>query len=1511
MTEQTEKGELVVLNLLRPALDEVVVSLGWRPVSGASAYTLSRAEESESGTYSPIYDGDGSDVAMDECTALGDAPAGNCNLANLADWLAFPDSDLTIGSIYYYRLDSCNDFGCAASDALSLSVSPPQVVYDAPPDETPELDVLVAELSPGLLAALVQWDVLLTTAVVSGRYTVLLSVAVDADSGATMTIYDEYDATVTLTTALPYEYRLSRSRQSADGYSEVDNDNRVPYRSARRWGYGDTDVTLNGVYYYQLEACNMADCAEPPSDVLTVTVIPTVFPTPKSPDSAIAKPENLAARVKPAVTAVFAPRIVNGEVTLAPALVVVGSPTLTWSPVEGATQYRLFRAIGDTEFLAVSLANGAREYRLLNGDYEAIATVPGLRFVDPAVLTLDVAHYYRVAACIDSKCGLFSDAVRVGGPVPPGPTPKGVPELAIEEFRVNDLNRSLVEADLSWSEVAGANRYRLLRAQIGGGYEAVYESDVGYLFTDSDSDVSYSFTDTDLLPGEIYFYRAQGCSGSSCGELSDVVTLRLQRPGRAKVLFDESGSSRSGLFVDAMELDADGNLQRTGASVWVSSSSVTMAWEETPDADYHYVLRGGAHRDDVSVTVSYPAVTIPIPVFGNAYTDNLGGDDIRHYWTRACNAFGCGELSDAVVLGGGLLGIDAGDDNREVISVTIHLDGTTTTMAVEDTPNEILKTPTNVGVKLCQAGDPGRLVPRAVVNWDIRDTSGDGAEAKGGQRFYRVSRARYADSTSAELVLLSPGGAPGVGEIEDFDYGIQGDLSSVVFHYGVQECTRLMTSEMEDLGQEDQVCSAPAVAITTPVSAFPNCDDGSISPTPTPQVNENLDQVNIRSDLSEVRITASHTINDRQLVTVTPAGETIRYDYVGPEYVIALAAFVVRWDSVLGADYYLVARESRNLYSGESESAEFAVEGETIYEDIMSASPDVVNTYRVQACDRVEGCGPQSDPLELVAPSPDSPPLFVSSPVVTLVPTGSGYAAAIHLAGALYADRYILSRAPKPVPIRLLNPDDEPGDLIPTYTDLQEFVYDDALAFIDDVTLGMAYFYRTRACNALGCVTSEATLITVMPPDPLTGQTSAPRATGEIVNDAPQVALEWDAFENASTYTLSRSITGNSGDFAVIYSGGNRAYDDTNVEFDATYYYQLQACNPAGCADKSDSVSASVPTPMPPTGATPNPGIRGGFVGNSPRAILEWGAVEHATTYTLSRSTTDASSGFAVIYKGGATTHTDVSVTVGQMYYYKVQGCNSIGCAGESEVEDLSVPSMPPNGNSSKVRVDLSGSSRDGDTSSAVTVVWEAVTPSVDVYVILNNIDTGDDFNAIATVNGAMTMHTIDGLPANDFHYYRVRACNRFGDGLVCIGKLNQRLILGGALIGDGTTAAPTRFSATACRENTDFARVRWDQPQGRSIRLYLSRFPIDKGAAELRRLSGGNDNSVPAATPPATAVRFDDTLTVGNFHDTIAYYQLQAANGGDFSIPARANTSPPSSGQYNDLPVVPCLPSP
>ena len=1218
--QAAEQATLVVLNFRAPAAGEVVATLGWRPIGGAESYTLSRAEGSETGAYTPID------------TSGGELLFGLQNL-----YLTYTETDLTLGSVYFYKLDSCNDFGCApTSPILSLSVSPPPPLFDAAPAASPAVELVTLINGASSPAAIFEWDVLLTSRVVEGRYTVVLSVSVNIDSGVSTTIYDEFDATVTLTNALPYDYRLSRSSQGADGgYIEIHEAS--PSGGVTMLGHFDSDLTLGAVYYYRLSVCNEAGCADP-SATLSLTI---AFDRLNPPDLSAKR---------------FFGNPNSSSLTIA----------LTWPPVGGADTYRVLRATlaNEIDESFVRYADGRVEYRLLKDlDYTQIykdggvtvneagnplsavvvtltstitvqkGFVDGVRLISLSFTTTtitvrhelahfdtvsrDIVYYYQAEACdADDNCGDRSNAVRVG-PLPPSPPPAGVSNLVIADFNIVETSTStLAEAVLEWSAVEGANNYRLLRAPIergiDGEYDVIYES------------FGLSFTDSNLPLGGAYYYRVRACDASNCGHPSEAVTLRLQRPGRARILFDQSGSSRE--------------VKSIGAAL-APLSSVTVAWEETPNAQYYNVLRGGELAHHSAATISYPAITVtttagtishtvtlttptstttltltnitedgtitlggPIPVLATTYREGLHGDNVRHYWVRACNAFGCGEASEAVVLGGGLLGIGEKDNPRAAgVSVALTLiDASATGNDVVDlTLTALVKAPTGVSASACRADVVAEVVdgkivgngggPRVNFDWD----AASGGEAEG--RFYRFARSRFADSTSADWIdITAPAAVSRSDNSPLIANGIRTNFAATTFidnspfnendilsnfaattlYYGVQECAavRFGTDDARfdvtltltngnvivttAYSHESPICSAPVFVEVAPQSSLPQCAGDGVVSAP--------DKVDVLPDLSGSEIIPIYEVNEQEFVAVDEDGNKITATYAGPEYILAVAAFSVKWDSIPGAAYYRVTRESRDSDGGESSFAAYFVDqGTTEFIERTPFSPGLVNVYWVQACDRQNGCGPLSDPLELAAPPEELDASAVRSPVVVVAPVDSGFVAAIFVVGSPFADRYVLSRAPKPAS----------GEAT-IYVDLQE---EDApfVRLDEDLESGAEYLYRALVCNADICVISEPALIAVRPAGPPTG-VSAPRATGEVDGVSPQVRVEWDAVANASAYTLSRSETENGG-YAAIYNGAETAYtDNVNVEFDTDYYYRVQACNSFGCAE-SDAVSASVP----------------------------------------------------------------------------------------------------------------------------------------------------------------------------------------------------------------------------------------------------------------------------------------------------------------------------------------------
>ena len=463
------------------------------------------------------------------------------------------------------------------------------------------------------------------------------------------------------------------------------------------------------------------------------------------------------------------------------------------------------------------------------------------------------------------------------------------------------------------------------------------------------------------------------------------------------------------------------------------------------------------------------------------------------------------------------------------------------------------------------------------------------------------------------------------------------------------------------------ICSAPLVVAVVPNPSLPQCAASGVIETPLPKVN-------IRPELSGTELIPTH---DREsIVIVDEDGNKITVAYEGSQYVFADVSFAVRWDAVADAVYYRVTRSTRNS-GGEARFDSLAIgflDGREVIEhfDRVPLTRGLVNVYWVQACDNVNGCGPLSDPLELVAPSTDLAKSVVPVPLVVLVSVDSnlvtsGFVASVDVVAPPFADRYILSRA--------LNP--ASGETA-VYVNLRE---EDVAVFnhVDrELETGEQYLYRTQACNAAICITSDPNLVSVGLPNSLPGappvaKTPTPEATESVVDNKPQVDLRWAIVANVDAYTLTRSTKPDGSEAATIQISRERTYTDRNVEFDTGYYYQLQACNASGCADKSDLLSVTVSTPTPPAGTTPTPTARGEVANDLPQVSLGWDAVAEADTYIVTRSVNEDGE-YGVIYTGGDLSHIDRGVKFDSPYYYRVQACNYFGCADVSEAASASVP---------------------------------------------------------------------------------------------------------------------------------------------------------------------------------------------------------------------------------------------
>ena len=136
--------------------------------------------------------------------------------------------------------------------------------------------------------------------------------------------------------------------------------------------------------------------------------------------------------------------------------------------------------------------------------------------------------------------------------------------------------------------------------------------------------------------------------------------------------------------------------------------------------------------------------------------------------------------------------------------------------------------------------------------------------------------------------------------------------------------------------------------------------------------------------------------------------------------------------------------------------------------------------------------------------------------------------------------------------------------------------------YVDTPPAGPDYFYRVEACNSAGCSDDPA---------PAAGggdgngnggggggngdapaQPSAPSASAQ---SDTEIEVTWDAVSLATSYKLYRA-TVSSGTYDQV--GGDISalrYLDSGRSAETEYFYQLEACNSAGCSERSPEVSAT------------------------------------------------------------------------------------------------------------------------------------------------------------------------------------------------------------------------------------------------------------------------------------------------------------------------------------------------
>ena len=218
--------------------------------------------------------------------------------------------------------------------------------------------------------------------------------------------------------------------------------------------------------------------------------------------------------------------------------------------------------------------------------------------------------------------------------------------------------------------------------------------------------------------------------------------------------------------------------------------------------------------------------------------------------------------------------------------------------------------------------------------------------------------------------------------------------------------------------------------------------------------------------------------------------------------------------------------------------------------------------------------------------------------------------------------------------------------------------YDDTSAVV-----GTSYYYSIKACNSGGSCSDFSSqdvgtraILVVIPEIP----------TGVAASDdsfTDRVAVNWNPTSGATSYEVYRSTVSGSNGVLIAPSIGINSYDDNTANAATDYFYNIKACNSAGCS----GFSAQDPGRRAETVPTNPPGTISASDDVYPdKVAINWDAVAGSTYYNVYRSTVMGNNGTLVAPSITGTSYDDTSAEVNTIYYYSVKACNSAGCSAFS-----------------------------------------------------------------------------------------------------------------------------------------------------------------------------------------------------------------------------------------------------